>query len=93
MPNSPGNLDDDTITLVLLLAGVGGLGLFSAGSLLKPVRTWMVEHQVLATDGVIVPIGEGAGLDVWRLAIAAGAVVVVLALGWAIFNRRRDSDV
>jgi hypothetical protein len=81
---------DDWIVLMLLLIGASGFGLFSLSSLLAPVQTWLVEVGVLVVgEGVIVGWGEShAGLDLGRLVIAGG-VLVLFALGAVLAVRKR----
>ena len=85
---------DDAMTLALLLAGASGFGLFSISTLLRPVRDWMLERGILVSgEKVLVPLSEGAGLDIWRLVAVVGAVVVIAVVAWSFFRRRRSSDV
>lgn len=66
---------------LLLLIGAGILMLTPFSLTLAPVRAWAIANSVLVTgDAVLVPIWDGAGLDIWRIAIAAGIVIAAIAM-------------
>lgn len=66
---------------LLLLIGAVILVLTPFSLTLAPVRTWAIANNILITgDNVIVPLWDGAGLDIWRLAIAGGIVLAAIAL-------------
>lgn len=89
MNNDP---DDDLLTVLLLLSGVGGFGVLSIGTFLAPVRDWLVDVGVLASgDGVVLAFTGGAGLDLPRLLIAIGVVLLLLLLAVTIISRRRKA--
>lgn len=57
-------------------------------SAVPTAQAWLVRVHVLATEGVLIPVGTGAGLDLARIAIAAGALLLV-ALIVALLVRGR----
>lgn len=74
------------IGLAALTIGVGSVGVFW----LKGTQ-WLVQHQVLvptsARPMLAIPTAGGAGLDLPRVSIVAGVVVMLLA--WAFSAARR----
>jgi hypothetical protein len=82
--------DEDTQTLIFVGAALLMLGV-PVASFLAPVREWMVAHGILVTgEEVLLPIADGAGLDIWRIAILAGvAIGAVLLIVLAVRSRRR----
>lgn len=93
--NGGGDVSDDTITLLLLLTGASGFGLFSLSALLAPVQDWLVEVNVLAAgDSVILGWGEqNVGLDLGRLVIVSGALLLFLILVVVVVRKRMRRDV
>lgn len=86
------NEEDNMLTLILLLCGVGGFGLFSATTFLAPVQIWMVQNGILAEGpGVLLGWGEtNVGLDLARIIVAAGVVVLLLVILIAVIRQRRN---
>ncbi len=85
------HLDEDAQdwqTLILILSGVGGFGLFSIWVFLKPLYEWLIEVNVLVRDSILVPIGPEAGLDLVRMVVCCG-VLVLLGLGGYFLARSR----
>lgn len=86
--NRNSELSDDTLTLVLI--GAFSLMLFGptlAARLIPQAASFLVDVHVLTTENVILPLSDAAGLDLGRLVIAAGAVLLLLAL--VVFAVRR----
>lgn len=86
--------DDDILTLAFIGVGVlialassGAFALFS-----ETARGWMLDHQVLVTESVLIPIGDGAGLDVLRVVLIAASVLLVLVLGAIIVRSRKQKQ-
>lgn len=92
--SSPQEDGDNLLYLLFMLAGAVGLGILSIGSFFLPVQEWMLGHGLLvAGDGVILPVAESIGLDLPRLVIAGGVLVLVLVLLIIVFRRRASRDV
>ena len=86
--NRNSELSDDTLTLVLI--GAFSLMLFGptlAARLIPQAASFLVDVHVLTTDNVILPLSDAAGLDLGRMVIAAGGVLLLLAL--VVFAVRR----
>lgn len=86
--NRNSELSDDTLTLVLI--GAFSLMLFGptlAARLIPQAASFLVDVHVLTTENVILPLSDAAGLDLGRLVIAAGGVLLLLAL--VVFAVRR----
>lgn len=84
-----GQGSDDTVWLVLIAAILGPAMLVGLGAnVLAPVRTWLVERQILTTDAVLVPIGEGAGLDLARIVLVAAVLALLVTLVVLVAVRR-----
>jgi hypothetical protein len=84
------NEEDNMITLILLFCGVGGFGLFSASALLAPVQVWMMQQGILVS-GSSVLLGWGkdhVGLDIARVIVAAGVVLILLVIIFAVLRGR-----
>lgn len=78
MANSRGDEEDWTL---LMFIGAGFLVFAPTSLLLAPVRAWAINVGIFATgDSVLLPLWDGAGLDVWRLVIAAAIVILVIAM-------------
>ena len=80
--NTEHGYDSFILTFVGIFAFLALLG--SAGLAWSMGVDWLVEHQVLVSaeqDPVLmVPGGEGAGLDVPRMALLGGVLFAVLAI-------------
>ncbi len=85
-----GSTEDDWIVLLLLLCGVGGAGLFSIGTFLAPVQTWLLVHGILvAGSSALVHWGpRDVGLDLPRLAIGIAVVLLLAVLAGAALRRQ-----
>lgn len=84
-----GQGNDDIVWLVLIGAIIGPAILAGLGAnVLAPVRTWLVEHHILATDAVLVPIVEGAGLDLARIVLVAAVLALLITLVVLVAVRR-----
>lgn len=79
---------DDWISLLMLLTGAGGMGLFSVAHFIRPVRDALVEWGVLVEDQILIPIGEGVGFDIWRVLLGAGLIVGFVTICILIARRR-----
>lgn len=88
MQNSNNNSDDDFLAWIVGLIALVIFGPGILASAVPKVQTWLVETHVLVTDEVIIPIGTGAGLDLARIAIAAGALVLAGTLTVFIIRTR-----
>ncbi|MBO9041455.1 MULTISPECIES: hypothetical protein [Curtobacterium] len=76
MQNS--NNSDDSF--VAWMVGLGALVLFGPGilaSTVPKVQAWLIGKHILVTKGVIIPIGSGAGLDLIRIVIGVGALILI----------------
>lgn len=87
---SGGELDNDTVLVILLgTVALGGLG--GAGALFGLGTDWLVEHSVLiaASASPLLPIPglDGAGLDLTRSVIAAGLLIMLLAVAGSAIRR------
>jgi len=82
--------DDNVITLLLLACGVGGFGLFSVTTLFAPAQAWMIQHGVLVEGSkVLLGWGEGnVGLDLARIIVVAGLVLLLLGVTIAVLRKR-----
>lgn len=82
--------NDDTVWLILIGAVLGPALLAGLGAnVLTPVRTWLVEQHILVTESVVVPIGEGAGLDPARIVLVGAVLALLLTLAVLLAVRRR----
>ncbi len=102
--NSPqrGNGLADTPEEELLLIHVAlvaaGVVLGSASAIWLMGATWLVEHQILVAQSadplLEIPGTNGAGLDLPRVAVAAGVIVAILTIAVSAarraFARRED---
>ncbi|KAB1888808.1 hypothetical protein F6W69_18820 [Microbacterium oxydans] len=67
--------------LLLMMIGMGMLFLAPTALILEPVRAWAISNGVFVTgESVVLQLWDGAGLDIWRLVIAAAVVITALAL-------------
>ena len=90
------NKSSDHDTLVLLfIGGVVLMALASSGAFAlfsEMGRSWMLEHQILVTDSVLVPDGGGAGLDLLRVVLIAACVLLALVAGVAVARSRKQKQ-
>lgn len=78
MANTNGDEEDWNL---LLLIGSAFLVLAPTSLLLAPVRAWAIDAGILVTgDSVLLPLWDGAGLDIWRIVIAAAVAILVIAM-------------
>jgi hypothetical protein len=92
-PRQP-DTTDDWIALLMLLTGVSGMGLFSLGAFVAPVRELAVQWGVfLNGEAVLIPIIDGVGLDIWRALILAGIIVLFAAASISISRSHRRREV
>jgi len=83
--------EDDLVTLVFMLLGGLGTGMFSFGVLLIPVREWMVQYHLLATgEQIVIPFVEGIGFGWTQILVAVGLLIVLI--GVAMWFRRRARE-
>lgn len=84
MPASSSTSDADNFVLVILGCLALSAGIGSAGWLWIQGTRWLVAHQVLvaAENHPLLPLphADGAGLDLQRVAVAAGAVLLAVAV-------------
>lgn len=91
MMQSASQNEDDLVTLVFMLMGGLGTGIFSFGVLLNPVREWMVQYHVLATgDEVVIPFVDGIGFGWTQILVALGLIVALV--GATMWARRRARE-
>lgn len=85
--------DDNWISLLLLLVGASGFGLVSFGAIFRPVQEWFVEVGVLVpASQALVPLGDVVGLDFWRVLIAGGFMLGLIALVVLFLSRRKVAE-
>jgi hypothetical protein len=74
--------NDDDEFMILLVAAVAvtifGPGL--AAQFIPQVSEALVRWNILVTEGILVPIGDSAGLDLARVTIAGGLVALLVLL-------------
>lgn len=77
--------------LYLMLAAIVGVPILTSVS--EKAAAFLVNTHVLTDTDVLIPIANGAGLDLGRTVIAA-AVVVLLLLGliWVVQRRRSGNN-
>ncbi|GAA4428626.1 hypothetical protein GCM10023169_29980 [Georgenia halophila] len=78
-----GELDDDTVWLIVICVFVAPIVLGALPGLLPDVEQWLLDLQVLVAENATwVPPGMTAGLDLPRIALGLAAVVfLATALG------------
>lgn len=74
--------DDDILTLAFIGVGLfialgasGAVAIFS-----ESARAWLIKHQLLVTESVLLPIGDGAGLDLLRIVVIAATLLILVVL-------------
>ncbi|RIQ11421.1 hypothetical protein [Jiangella rhizosphaerae] len=85
--------DKDQFTLLMLAPLAAGAILPVLTGTIDGLGPWLVEHHVIAADGVLVPLpgADGAGLDLARTAIGALVLVVLTCLA-VIARQHRAQD-
>lgn len=82
------NDDDDILWVVIggivLLVFAPGI----LGTLFTPVQSWLLAAHLLTNQGVLIPIGVGAGLDFIRILIVVGLLLISAALAVLVFRQR-----
>lgn len=86
--------DKDQFTLLMLAPLAAGLILPVLTGTVDGLALWLVEHQVLAADAVLVPMpgAEGAGLDLVRTAVGMLVLVVLTCLAVIVRQRRAEDQ-
>lgn len=58
-------------------------GAITSGAVVAPVRDWLVRYQILVTgDQVVIEFfGTGAGLDLARIILIAGVLLILVVAG------------
>ncbi|WP_345188996.1 hypothetical protein [Microbacterium panaciterrae] len=79
------NEKDTDALLVILVALLAGPALLA--SVFKPVQKMLINWKILVTDNVLIPIGDGAGLDLPRIIIAVCVLVAIVLLGAMLVRR------
>jgi len=69
------NNDDFFVILTVILVAPLLLGAF-----LKPVRTFLLNTHILVDQAVLIPFGDGIGLDLPRILIAAAVLGILITL-------------
>lgn len=87
------NGDDSNEGLATVLTGVGLVAVLGPGiaaSTVPKLQALLVRWGLLVDDGILIPIGDGAGLDLARLAVVAGIVGLLLVL--LVVSARRAAE-
>lgn len=86
------NTTDDNDVFAYLLLGVFLLPALPAlaGSFFAPVQVWLIGHGIITTAGVIIPIGDGAGLDVLRIVIVGAFFALMIFLTVLVLRRAKE---
>lgn len=87
------NDDDDFLTFIVLIGVAAVFGPALAAHFIPTFAETLVHWHLLVTDGVLIPVAAGAGLDLARVVIAAGilvslALVAVVAASRAAARRK-----
>jgi len=86
--NNNGKLDDDTLIIIVLGVVVCVVAPTILGTMFAPVQQWLVAVHVLTTHNVLIPIGVDAGLDILRISILAGALIIAAGLAVLAIRQR-----
>jgi hypothetical protein len=73
------------------MIGVGAVVLLGPGLLAKfmpSAQAFLLEHGILASTNVLIPIGENVGLDFARVLVALGVVALLVFLTVVSLRRR-----
>ncbi|KDA07196.1 hypothetical protein DC31_00330 [Microbacterium sp. CH12i] len=91
MTQSAAQNEDDLLTLMFMLCGGAATGMFSFGVLFNPVREWMVQYHLLATDDqVVIPFVDGIGFGWAQILVALGLVIALVVM--SVWFRRRARE-
>lgn len=82
------NSNDDIWTWFAGIIAAALIGPALLASAVPTAQTWLIKAHVLATQGVLIPVGTGAGLDLPRIAIVAGAAVLVILIVTLVVRSR-----
>jgi len=74
------NSNDDIWTWFAGIIAAVLIGPALLAAAVPTAQTWLVKAHVLATEGVLIPVGTGAGLDLPRIAVVAGAFVLLVLI-------------
>lgn len=91
--NTQGGLSNEHIAAMVVVCVGLGAAYANRGPLLVAARTWLRRHQVLTDRDVLVEIPYLGGLDLARIAVLVGAIVVAAVVAWVIVRRRADASV
>lgn len=75
--------DDDLVVLLTCLF----IGPMLLARLLKPVRDLFVEWRILVTEQILIPFGDGTGLDLPRVVLALSILGALITLAVIVFRR------
>lgn len=82
------NSNDDIWTWFAGILAAVLIGPALLASAVPTAQTWLIKAHVLATEGVLIPVGTGAGLDLPRIAVAAGAFALVILIVVLVIRSR-----
>ncbi|MFT4284349.1 MAG: hypothetical protein QM598_05885 [Protaetiibacter sp.] len=81
------NDDDGLLTLIFGVLLVTLLGPGLAAKFLPKAQELLLRWGVLVDDGILIPIGDTAGLDLARTAIVAGLCALLVLLAVVLVRR------
>lgn len=81
------NDDEGLLTLLFGVLLVALLGPGLAANIFPKAQELLVRWGVLVDDGILIPIGDTAGLDLARTAIAAGICALLVLLAVVLVRR------
>lgn len=89
-----GDNDNDLLELLKVLLGAAAvIALFclGPGSFRADIGSWLTQHRLLVDHPVIpVPGLSGIGLDVARLVVLTGLLIIAGALAWIAVRARKS---
>lgn len=75
--SASGVSEDDELWLLLLGCVAALVVLMNIDPIWSSMSAWLVDHYVLTTSGILLPLPGGVGLDAARLALLAAALLLL----------------
>lgn len=70
--------DEDTFWLIIAGPLLIASGFFAP--MVESVRLWLIEHHIIVTEAVLLPLPGGAGLDLPRVLLLAAVLALAITI-------------
>lgn len=70
--------DEDTFWLIIAAPLLIASGFFAP--MVESARVWLIEHQIIVTEAILLPLPGGTGLDLPRVLLFAAVLALTITI-------------